>query len=184
MNGGGVIGLLFATGVLLLVILTYNRLVARRNHVLEAWSGVDVQLKRRHDLLPKLVDVVKTYGRYEQHVLHDLTSLRAAQQQETRERSQAENAITGSIRRLFAVAEAYPDLKANASYLDLQTQISAVEEQIQYARRYLNGTVRELNILVESFPSNLIARSFGFSVMDYFEIDLATQREDPKIDLS
>lgn len=184
MNGGSIIGLVFATGFLLFVVLTYNRLVARKNHVLEAWSGVDVQLKRRHDLLPKLVDVVKTYGRYEQQVLHDLTGLRAMQNQEARARTRAENAITGSLRQLFAVAEAYPELKANASYLDLQTQISAVEEQIQYARRYLNGTVRELNILVESFPSNLIARTFGFSVMDYFEIDLATQREDPKIDLS
>jgi len=184
MSVGGIIALAFATAVLLFSILTYNRLVARKNHVLEAWSGVDVQLKRRHDLLPKLVDVVKAYGHYEQQVLHDLTGLRAVRNQEGRQRSQAENAITGSLRQLFALAEAYPDLKANTSYLDLQNQISTVEEQIQYARRYLNGSVRELNILVESFPSNLIARLFHFATMDYFEIDLATQREDPKIALS
>lgn len=183
MDGGVLIASGAAAAVVLYVVYAYNRLVERRNHALEAWSGIDVQLKRRHDLLPKLVETVRAYARYEQQVLEHTTELRA-----TRGPSaglgQSENAITGALRRLFALAEAYPDLKANAGFIELQDQITAVEEQIQYARRYFNGTVRELNILVESFPSNLVARLFGYSLMDYFEIELATQRESPQITLS
>ncbi len=166
------------------VILAYNRLVARRNHVLEAWSGIDVQLKRRHDLLPKLVDAVKAYTRYEEKALQDITRLRTATQSTGSARSQAENGLTTALRGLFALAEAYPDLKASSGYLDLQRQISDAEEQIQYARRYYNGTVRELNILVESFPGNLVARLFRYRLMDYFEIELATQRDSPDLGLS
>lgn len=163
--------------LLLWGITLFNRLVARRNHVLEAWSGIDVQLKRRHDLLPKLVEVVKAYGRHEQATLAQVAGARGAALRE------AENAVTGQLRQLFALAEAYPDLKANQGYLDLQRQVSETEEQIQYARRYYNGTVRELNVLVQSFPSNLVARLFGFREMDYFEIELATQRESPGLAL-
>ena len=169
--------------VIAYAILAYNRLVARRNHALEAWSGIDVQLKRRHDLLPKLVDVVRSYAAYEERAMRGVTAMRADNVTQGAERARVENAVTGSLRGLFAVAEAYPDLKANASYLDLQREISAVEEQIQYARRYFNGTVRELNILVESFPSNLVAHTFGFRLMDYFEIELATQRASPDLNL-
>lgn len=183
MPSGAITSLFVAAGLTLFIIIAYNRLVARKNHALEAWSGIDVQLKRRHDLLPKLVDVVKAYARYEAHTLRAVTNLRAASTGAVRERSVTENAVTGSLRRLLALAENYPDLKANASYLDLQNQISSVEEQIQYARRYFNGTVREFNILVESFPSNLVARAFGFGVMEYFEIELATQRESPDLKL-
>ena len=165
-------------------IFAYNRLVARRNHALEAWSGIDVQLKRRHDLLPKLVDVVKAYSTYEAQTMRGVTAMRAETGAPGAARARTENAVTGSLRELFAVAEAYPDLKANESYLGLQREISAVEEQIQYARRYFNGTVRELNILVESFPSYLVARTLGFSLMEYFEIELATQRESPDLKLS
>ncbi len=165
-------------------ILAYNRLVARRNHALEAWSGIDVQLKRRHDLLPKLVDAVKAYTRYEEQALQDITRLRSATPSTVSGRSQAENGLTTALRQLFALAEAYPDLKASSGYLDLQRQISETEEQIQYSRRYYNGTVRELNILVESFPGNLVARLFGYRLMDYFEIELATQRESPDLNLA
>jgi len=165
-------------------IIAYNRLVARRNHVLEAWSGIDVQLKRRHDLLPKLVAAVKAYTRYEERTLQDITRLRSSPQAAGNDISQAENALTATLRQLFALAEAYPDLKASTGYLGLQRQISETEEQIQYARRYYNGTVRELNIQVESFPSNLVARLFGYRLMDYFEIELATQRESPDLNYS
>ncbi|MDH5534711.1 MAG: LemA family protein [Betaproteobacteria bacterium] len=183
MIGEGYSLLVVAAGLMLVVIIAYNWLIARKNHALEAWSGIDVQLKRRHDLLPKLVDVVKAYAKYEEQVLRTVTGMRAAAGITVHDRSKTENAVTASLRWLLGLAEAYPDLKANASYLDLQKQISTIEEQIQYARRYFNGTVREFNILVESFPSNLVARMFGFAVMDYFEIELATQRDSPDLKL-
>jgi LemA protein len=162
-------------------IALFNRLVARRNHVLEAWSGIDVQLKRRHDLLPKLVEVAKAYGRYEQATIQGVTEARSAGYGAARR--EAENGLTRGLRQLFALAEAYPELKANESYLDLQRQVSETEEQIQFARRYFNGAVRELNILVESFPSNLVAGLFRFRPAEYFEIELATQRESPELKL-
>jgi LemA protein len=170
-------GLLLA--LLLYGIVLFNRLVARRNHAREAWSGIDVQLKRRHDLLPKLVEVVKAYGRFEQATLQAVTEARAAGA--VAARREAENGLTRGFRQLFALVEAYPDLKANQSYLDLQRQVSETEEQIQFARRYYNGTVRELNILVESFPGNIVARLFRFRTEEYFEIELATQRESPEL---
>lgn len=183
MSGEAYIGVAVLGLVAIYVTVIYNRLVARRNHALEAWSGIDVQLKRRHDLLPKLVDAVKAYSSYEESTLRGVTAARTNSWAPGAERSRAENAVTGSLRQLFALAEAYPDLKANQSYLELQREISGVEEQIQYARRYFNGTVRELNILVESFPSNLVAHALGFSLMEYFEIELATQRESPDLKL-
>lgn len=184
MDGGVLMLLGIAAALPIYVIFVYNRLVERRNHVLEAWSGIDVQLKRRYDLLPKLVDAVKAYSGYEQQLLQDVTQLRSAPGVRNAGRGREENKITGVLRRLFALAEAYPDLKASASYLDLQSQITAAEEQIQYSRRYFNATVRELNILVESFPSNLVARLFRYAAMEYFEIELATQRESPEMRLS
>lgn len=174
-----------AAGMLLAVFLygvvLFNRMVARRNHAREAWSGIDVQLKRRHDLLPKLVEVVKAYGRFEQATLQGVTEARAAGASAARR--EAENGLTRELRQMFALVEAYPELKANQGYLDLQRQVSETEEQIQYARRYYNGTVRELNILVESFPSNLVARLFRFEAGEYFEIELATQRDSPELKL-
>ncbi len=168
--------------LLLWGIVLFNRLVARRNHAREAWSGIDVQLKRRHDLLPKLVEAVKAYAGYEREVLRE--SVEARTGAPSSQRAAAENALTGRLRELLAVVEAYPDLKASRGYLDLQAQISEAEEQIQYARRYFNGTVRELNILIDSFPSNLVARLFGYVHMDYFEIELATQRDSPALPFS
>ncbi|MDP1717150.1 MAG: LemA family protein, partial [Burkholderiales bacterium] len=120
----------------------------------------------------------------EEKALQDITRLRTATQSTGSARSQAENGLTTALRGLFALAEAYPDLKASSGYLDLQRQISDAEEQIQYSRRYYNGTVRELNILVDSFPSNLVSRLFGYRLMDYFEIELATQRDSPDLNLS
>lgn len=166
-------------------ILLFNRLVARRSLAKEAWSGIDVQLKRRYDLLPKLVEAVKAYARHEELVQREAVQAReqADAQAGSAARAAAENALTGRLRGLLAVVEAYPELKASQGYLDLQQQISETEEQIQYARRYYNGTVRELNILVDAFPSNLVARRFGFAPMEYFEIELATQRESPALPL-
>jgi LemA protein len=165
-------------------IILYNRFVRRRNQVLEAWSGIDVHLKWRHSLIPNLVDAVKAYAGYEERLLTRLTELRSAQQPKTvSERGAAESALSQTIRGLVAVAEAYPNLKASESFLELQRAIAEVEEQIQYARRYYNGTVRELNVLVESFPSNLIAQLFHFRPAEYFEIELATQREPPELKL-
>jgi len=175
-------------GVIVLIALwavaIFNKLVKNRNLVLEGWSGIDVQLKRRYDLIPNLVETVKGYAGHEKEVLARVVELRnsAAQAQTASEKAPIENMLTQTLRQLFALAEAYPDLKANQNFLDLQGQLSEIEEQIQFSRRYYNGTARDMNILVQSFPSNLIARSFGFNEADYFEIELATERETPKVE--
>jgi len=175
-------------GVIVLIALwavaIFNKLVKNRNLVFEGWSGIDVQLKRRYDLIPNLVETVKGYAGHEKEVLARVVELRnsAAQAQTASEKAPIENMLTQTLRQLFALAEAYPDLKANQNFLDLQGQLSEIEEQIQFSRRYYNGTARDMNILVQSFPSNLIARSFGFNEADYFEIELATERETPKVE--
>jgi LemA protein len=175
-------------GVIVLIALwavaIFNKLVKNRNLVLEGWSGIDVQLKRRYDLIPNLVETVKGYAGHEKEVLARVVELRnsAAQAQTASEKAPIENMLTQTLRQLFALAEAYPDLKANQNFLDLQGQLSEIEEQIQFSRRYYNGTARDMNILIQSFPSNLIARSFGFAEADYFEIELATERETPKVE--
>ncbi|UCF88059.1 MAG: LemA family protein [bacterium] len=174
-------------GIVILVALwaiaIFNRLVKNRNLVLEGWSGIDVQLKRRYDLIPNLVETVKGYAGHEKEVLAKVVELRnsAAKAQTAGEKAPIENMLTQTLRQLFALAEAYPDLKANQNFLDLQGQLSEIEEQIQFARRYYNGTARDMNILVQSFPSNVVARSFGFTEAEYFEIELATEREAPKV---
>jgi LemA protein len=172
--------------VVLLVFLAvtiYNRLVKYRNLVLEGWSGIDVQLKRRYDLIPNLVETVKGYAGHEKEVLEKVVQLRnsAAQAHTAEEKTPIENMLSQTLRQLFALAEAYPDLKANHNFMELQGQLSEIEEQIQFARRYYNGTARDLNILIQSFPSNLVARSFGFMEAEYFEIELATERDAPKV---
>ncbi len=169
--------------VLVFVVFIYNRLVRQKNRVLEGWSGIDVQLKRRHDLIPNLVSTVKGYAKHEEGVLSKVTELRnsAVKAQATGEKSAIETALTQQLRQLFALAEAYPDLKANQNFLDLQNKLSEIEEQLQLARRYYNGTVRDMNILVQSFPSNFIADSFGFKEAEFFEIELTTQREVPEV---
>jgi LemA protein len=169
--------------IALWAVAIFNKLVKNRNLVLEGWSGIDVQLKRRYDLIPNLVETVKGYAGHEREVLARVVELRnsAASAQTATEKAPIENMLTQTLRQLFALAEAYPDLKANQNFLDLQGQLSEIEEQIQFSRRYYNGTARDMNILVQSFPSNIIANSFGFKVADYFEIELATERETPKV---
>ena len=149
----------------------------------EAWSGIDVQLKRRYDLIPNLVETVKGYSQHEKSLFEDIANIRTKAQQtdQIKEKGQMENALTQGIKGLFAIAEAYPDLKANQNFLDLQKSLTDVEDQIQYARRYYNGTVRDYNILVETFPSNLIATLGGFRVAEFFEIELVTQRKKPEV---
>ena len=169
--------------ILLWGIITYNLFIRRKHLVKEAWSGIDVQLKRRHSLIPNLVDAVKAHASYESETLSKLTLQRTMANTTPSELGAAENLVTNGLRQLFAVAEAYPELTADQSYLNLQHNLSEVEEAIQYSRRYYNGTVRNLNVLIESFPSNLIARLFHFVKADYFEVELATVRNTPNLNL-
>lgn len=167
----------------LYVGLTYNRLVANRNLVAEAWSGIDVQLKRRADLVPNLVETVKGYAAHEDGLLQDLAEWRARTFGQAGPGSQAavERGLSAALVRLLAVAEAYPELKADANFRELQDQLARIEDELQMARRYYNGAVRRLNTQVQSFPSNLVAGRFGFAPAEFFELDDATSREAPKV---
>jgi len=155
-------------------IVLFNRLVKSRQMTDEGWSGIDVQLKRRADLVPNLVSTVKGYAAHESRVLEQATELRAAAnrvpQGDVAARARAEGALSAAIGQLMALAEAYPDLKASDNFLDLQKSLATIEDEIQMARRYYNGATRNLNVLVESFPSNLVAGLFGFYQRDFFEI--------------
>lgn len=172
--------------LLLWGIAIYNRLVKNRNLVSEGWSGIETQLKRRSNLIPNLVEAVKGYMGQEKGVLEKVTELRARAGQASTpgERSAAEGLLGQALANVFAVAEAYPDLKSNQNFLDLQGQIASVEDEIQLARRYYNGTARNLNILIESFPSNLIANWFGFIQAEFFEIENEADRAVPKVEFS
>ncbi|MGR9074223.1 MAG: LemA family protein [Gammaproteobacteria bacterium] len=173
-----------AAGFLLWMIVIYNRLVRDKNRVLAAWSDIDVQLKRRHELIPKLVNAVKSYVRYERGVLEKMTRLRteSASANLPPEKSRAENRLTSGLRELLAVMENYPDLKASEQYLALQRNLSGIENDIQSARRYYNGAARNLNIRIDSFPDLLIARTFGYRHADFFELDSLTESRPPDIE--
>ncbi|OPZ35022.1 MAG: LemA family protein [Synergistetes bacterium ADurb.BinA166] len=162
-----------AAVVLLWGVAIYNGLIKRKNLKDEAWSGIDVQLKRRFDVVPNLVETVKGYAAHEKEVFTKVTEARAAvgRAQSVAERAESENMLTGALRSLFAVAEGYPDLKANANFLQLQEQISVLENDIQMSRRYYNGAARDYNIAAATFPSVLVAKQFGFDKADYFEAD-------------
>jgi LemA protein len=166
-------------------ILTYNRFIRQRQMLMEAWSGIDVQLKRRHDLIPNLAESVKGISAHEREVLEEAVARRAdgLQSENVQARGEAETALTRSIKGIFALAEAYPALQANRNFTDLQQTLTEIEDQIQYARRYYNGTVRDFNTLVQSFPSNLIASLCNFETKEYFELELLTEREAPDIAL-
>jgi LemA protein len=174
-----------ALGVVFWTIYAYNRLVRGKNLVREAWSGIDVQLKRRHNLVPDLVEAVKGYARHEKAVLEKVTETRgrAAQASGIVEMQEGENALSDQIKGLLAVVEAYPDLKAARSFLDLQERLCEIEDRIQMARRYYNGATRDFNIRVESFPGNIVAKAFRFAPADFFQIATATEREAPEVDL-
>jgi LemA protein len=174
----GLVVLLLGLGVAI-----YNRLVRNRNLVQEAWSGIDVQLKRRADLIPNLLEAVKGYMGHERGVLEQVTELRtrSRQAESVGERARAEGLLGAALGNLIAVAENYPDLKASQNFLELQRSLSDIEEQLQMARRYYNGAARNLNILIGSFPSNLIAQRFDFQPVEYFEIATPQDREVPQV---
>lgn len=180
-------GLLVLLGLALVVgfwlMSTYNRLVKLRNMKDEGWSGIDVQLRRRFDLIPNIVETVKGYASHEQETLSKVTAARAAVASAGNEpdaRLRAENALTGTLRTLFAVAESYPELKANTNFIHLQEQLSKIEDELQMARRYYNGTARNLNNAAEQFPANLVAGAMGFKKAPYFETDDGS-RQTPQV---
>lgn len=176
------IAVFFAT----MLVFAYNRLIRFKFLTLEAWSNIDVQLKRRHDLVPKLLDVVRGYSHYERSLLEALTTLRVKLTGGAVPEAKAglENEFSQTLKSIFAVAESYPELKANQNFLELQRAISEIEDQIQFARRYYNGAVRNYNIAIDIFPSNLVATCFRFTRHKYFELEYATQREVPDITFS
>ena len=166
-------------------IFIYNALVNNRQLNQEGWSGIDVQLKRRADLIPNMLETVKGYMAHERGTLEAVTEARAAVQAAGTStpgaRAEAEGMLTQALGKLFAVAEAYPDLKANTTFLEFQGALQTVESEIQLSRRYYNGTVRNLNVMVESFPSNLVAGQFGFSKAEYFELENPADRAVPDV---
>ncbi len=168
------IGLGLAVG--LYVMLTYNGLVSLKNRVSEAWSDIEVQMKRRYNLIPNLVETVKGYMSHERETLESVTRARGeamANQGSPDAQARSENMLAGALKSLFALAENYPDLKANQGFLDLQDDLAEVEDKIQAARRYFNGSVRDLNVKIEQFPSNLVAQAFKFVQAGFFELDQA-----------
>ena len=167
-----------------LVILFYNQLIAAKQLVDNGWSDIDVQLKRRADLIPQIVNTVQAYAKHEKQLFKDVTEKRnqaMSAGNDPRARSAAEGALSKPVSRLLAVAENYPDLKANENFLDLQNELSDTENKIEMARRFYNGAVRQLNTKVQSFPVNLIAGVFGFKTRDYFDID-ETDALQPDVD--
>ncbi len=164
-------------------VTVYNRLVKLGNMKDEGWSGIDVQLKRRSDLIPNLMETVKGYMQHEKGVLETVTELRsrAGSARTPADRMKAETALGLGLGRLLAVAEGYPDLKANENFLELQKQLQEVEDQLQMARRYYNGTVRNLNTSIQIFPNSIIANQFGFEQAEFFEIEDENDREVPHV---
>jgi LemA protein len=169
--------------IVLWVIMVYNRLITNKNLVQEGWSGIDIQLKRRSDLIPNLMETVKGYMVHEREVLQNVTELRAKCRtaQGLPERAQAEGLLSAGLSKIFALSENYPDLKASANFMQLQKDLKEIEEQIQLSRRYYNGAARYFNIMIESFPTNLIANFFHFAKVSYFELENPADKEVPKV---
>lgn len=164
--------LIVLAAVVLWVVFTYNRFVLLVNRAKEAWADISVQLKRRYDLIPNLMETVKGYAKHESGVFENVTKARAQAMQAgtPAEHSSTENMLSGALKSLFAVSEAYPDLKANQNFLQLQKELGDTEDKIQASRRFYNATVMELNTAEQSFPGNIVASSFGFKPMDLFEL--------------
>ncbi len=176
--------LIIACGVVIgYALIAYNSLVRQRNQVKEAWSDIDVQLKRRHNLIPNLVETVKGYVQHERSTLDSVTKARAQAMaaQSPAEHAQAENMLTSTLRTLFAVSEQYPDLKANTNFLELQRELSDTENKIQASRRFYNTTVRDYNTTIESVPTNIIANLFSFKKEEFFELEGDEERAVPKV---
>jgi len=175
-------------GVIILVIIwlisIYNSLIKLRNRTDEAWSDIDVQLKRRYDLIPNLVNTVQGYAKHERELFEKVTQARTAAMgaQKPGDKAQAENMLSGALKSLFAVAENYPDLKANQNFLELQRELSDTENKIQAARRFYNGNVRDFNIKIETFPNNLVAGMLSFKKKDFFELENEAEKEPVKVE--
>lgn len=169
--------------VALALIALYNRLIVLRNRVDNAWAQIDVQLKRRYDLIPNLVETVKGYATHEKETLESVIQARnmAVNATGVAEQGAAENMLTGALKTLFAVAEAYPDLKANTNFMQLQEELTNTEGKISYARQFYNDSVMSFNTAIQSFPANMLAGMFGFAAREYFELDAAEQREAPQV---
>lgn len=172
-----------AAALALWAVAIYNGLVRNKNLVAEGWSGIETQLKRRTDLIPNLVETVKGYAGHEKSTLDQVTRLRTESEGAggVEARAAIERQISAAIGKIMAVAEAYPDLKASANFQSLQTSLAEVEDQIQLSRRYYNGAVRNLNTMIEQFPSNLVANQFQFKKAEFFEIEDAAERAVPKV---
>jgi LemA protein len=177
------LGLVVLVG--LYVVMLYNGLVKSRQMAEEAWSGIDVQLKRRADLIPNLIETVKGYAAHEKGTFEEVVKLRNQAQAvpagDVAGRAQVEGLLGQALGKIIALAEAYPDLKANQNFSELQASLETIESEIQMSRRYYNGAARDLNVKVESVPSNLIASQFGFSKREYFEIENAADRAVPAV---
>ena len=172
--------------VALFLITTYNRLVTLRQRVKEAWSDIDIQLKRRHDLIPNLIETVKGYAAHEAGTFQAVTQARAnavaaGASGSPQQMAQAENVLTGTLRSLFAVAEAYPQLQAVQEFKDLSENLTATEDKIAFARRFYNGNVRDYNTALQTFPTNILAGMFGFKPEQYFELADQTDRDVPQV---
>jgi LemA protein len=169
--------------VVLWVVFVYNRLVKLRQRTKEAWADIDVQLKRRYDLIPNLLETVKGYAKHEQSVFDNVTRARASavSAKTVDEQAQAENNLSQTLKSLFAVVENYPELKASQNFMALQQELSDTENKIQSARRFYNTNVRDLNIRIESFPDNLMAKLFNFQKMSLFELAEEAARQAPKV---
>jgi len=169
--------------LLLWGVLIYNSLVTKRNMTQEGWSNIDVQLKRRSDLIPNLVEAVKGYMGHEREVLETVTELRSrtGQANTIDDRAKVEGMLSAALSKIMALSENYPDLKANQTFLDLQKNLSQIEEEVQLSRRYYNGAARNFNIQIESFPSNVVANLFKFGMIPYFALENPEDREAPKV---
>ena len=169
--------------LVLWLILTYNRFVTLRNRVKEAWADIDVQLKRRYDLIPNLVETVKGYAGHERELFEKVTQARtqAMGAQTIKERGAAENALSQTLKSLFAVSENYPDLKASVNFLELQRELTDTEDKIQASRRFYNGNVRDFNTILQSFPQNAVTGVFNFKAAEFFEITEVSQKEPVKV---
>ena len=191
--GVGVLGVLVLVALLVIglpvlavivwLVVTYNGLVGLRNAVKNAWSQIDVQLKRRYDLIPNLVETVKGYAKHERETFENVVKARqrGIDAKTVGEQAQAENMITGALRQLFALSEAYPDLKANQNFLALQEELASTENKISFSRQYYNDSVQSFNTRQQVFPANLVASMLGFKPSDFFELDAAAAREAPKV---
>lgn len=174
-----ILGIIVIVGIV--IALIYNSLVRSKVRVDEAWSDITVQLKRRTDLIPNLVETVKGYAKHEKGVFEEVTKARSAimDAKGVKDTAQADNMFEGALKSLFAVAEAYPDLKANENYKQLQEELVDTEDKIQASRRFYNGAVRDLNTKIQVFPTNIIAGMLGFSVREFFEVEDRKTIEEP-----